>query len=279
MKVYIATDMEGTVGVVNRQHTHSGKPEHSAARRWLTSEINAAIAGAKRAGADEFVVLDSHGNCLNILADQLDEDALLISGYPGMTTIGAITGVDETFDAAGFIGFHAREGTDVGVLDHTAYSETVSRVIINDKEVGEAGLVGAYIGMFGVPVVFAAGDQAHESQIKELVPNIAYARTKTAVSRYSAIHVHPNRAAAMIQETAEDGVSRRREIEPITFKAPITIRVTFHQPVMSQLAEWVPGVKRVDSRTLSFTHESYKVVHGAFSAMCALSGETRRMLA
>ncbi|HBY93213.1 MAG TPA: peptidase M55 [Chloroflexi bacterium] len=279
MKVYIATDMEGTVGVVNRQHTHSGKPEHPAARRWLTNEVNAAIAGAKKAGADEFVVLDSHGNCLNILADQLDEDALLIAGYPGMTTIGAITGVDDTFDAAGFIGFHAREGTEIAVLDHTAYSETVARVVINDHEVGEYGVVGAYIGMYGVPVVFAAGDQAFEAQIKDLIPNIAYARTKTAVSRYSAINVHPNRAAAMVRDAAEDGVSRRDEIEPITFKAPITMKVTFHQPVMSQLAEWVPGVKRVDSRTLSFTADDYKVVHGAFSSMCALSGEVRRILA
>jgi D-aminopeptidase len=46
---------------------------------------------------------------------------------------------------------------------------------------------------------------------------------------------------------------------------------------MAQLAEWVPGVEKVDARILSFTHDDYKVVHGAVSAMAALSGEVRRM--
>jgi D-amino peptidase len=109
------------------------------------------------------------------------------------------------------------------------------------------------------------------------VPNIAFARTKTAISRYSAINPHPKRAAAMIREAAEDGVSRRNEIEPIVFSSPITLKIVFHKPVMAQLAEWVPGVEKVDGRTLSFTHDDYKVVHGAVSAMAALSGEVRRM--
>jgi D-amino peptidase len=277
MKVFIATDVEGVMGVVTRDYSFSTRPKYGAARKWLTAELNAAIEGARKAGGTEFVVLDSHGYCTNVIPEELDEDALLITGMPGMTTIAAIQGIDASYDAAGFIGYHGREGSEIAVLDHTAYAETVAAVYINDKLVGEDGLVGGFLGYHGVPVVFAAGDQAFEEQIKELVPNVAFARTKTAISRNSAINPHPKRAAAMILEAAEDGVSRKDEIEPIVFSSPITLKVVFHKPVMAQLAEWVPGVEKVDARILSFTHDDYKVVHGAFSAMAALSGEVRRM--
>jgi len=277
LKIFIATDLEGTAGVVNREQTRPGKSGYDAACRLLAAEINAAIEGARKAGGTEFVVLDSHHYCTNVPPDELDEDALLIAGMAGMTTVGAVQGIDASYDAAGFIGYHAREGSEIAVLDCSGYTETVAAVYINDKEVGEYGTVGSFLGYYGVPVVFAAGDQALEEQIKELVPNIAFARTKTALSRYSAINVHPKRAAAMILEAAEDGVSRKNEVEPIVFSSPITLEVVFYKPVMAQLAEWVPGVEKVDARTLSFTHDDYRVVHGAFAAMAALSGEVRRM--
>jgi D-amino peptidase len=277
MKIFIATDLEGTVGVVSREYTHSSRAGYAAARRWLTAEINAAIQGARKAGATEYVVLDSHGYCTNVLPDDLDEEALLITGMGGMTTIAAVQGIDASYDAAGLIGYHAREGSEIACLDHSAYSETFAAIYINDYEVGEYGLVGGFLGYYGVPVVFAAGDQSFEAQMKELVPNIAFTVTKTALSRYSAINVHPNRAAEMIREAAADGISRRNEIEPIVFSPPITVKIVFHKPLMAQLAEWVPGVKKLDACTLSFTHDDYRVVHGAVSAMAALSGESRRM--
>ena len=277
MKIFIATDLEGTVGVVTREYTHSKRGGYGAARHWLTAEINAAIAGARKAGGTEFVVLDSHAYCTNVLPDDLDEEALLITGMAGMTTIAAIQGIDASYDASGFIGYHAREGSEFANLDHSAYSETFSAIFVNDMEIGEYGLVGGFLGYHGVPVVFAAGDQTFEAQIRELVPNIGFAVTKTALSRYSAINVHPKKAAQMIQDAAEDGVSRRSEIEPIVFRAPITAKIVFHKPFMAQLAQWVPGVQKVDARTLSYTHDDYRVVHGAISAMASLSGESRNM--
>ena len=81
----------------------------------------------------------------------------------------------------------------------------------------------------------------------------------------------------MISEAAADGITRRGEIEPIVFASPITIKMEFHQPIMSELAEWVPGVERVNAETLSFTHDDYKVVYGAFVAMGALAGSVRWM--
>lgn len=278
MKIFIATDMEGTIGVTTKEYTTSARGGYGAGRRWLTMEINAAIAGARRAGGTEFVVVDSHAYCTNVLPDDLDEEALLITGMAGMTTIAAIQGVDASYDASGFIGYHAREGSEYGNLSHSAYSETFSAIWINDMEVGEYGLAGGFLGYYGVPVVFAAGDQAFEAQIKELVPNIGFAVTKTALSQYSAINVHPKKAAQMIQDAAADGVSRRSQIEPIVFESPITVKIVFHKPFMAQLAEWVPGVEKVDARTLSFTDDDYRVVHGAVSAMASLSGESRNMM-
>ncbi len=114
--VYIIADMEGLAGVVNnsvemRPSYRGGTPEHERFRQELTDEVNAAIAGARFAGATQFVVNEGHGGTLfrNVLVEQLDPTAILIRGYPKPNVME--TGLNPQVEAMFIIGAHANAGT------------------------------------------------------------------------------------------------------------------------------------------------------------------------
>src|SRR6266567_7272943 len=79
MKVHVISDMEGVSGIVKWQQTTGGDPMYEEGRRLYTEEINAAVRGAKSAGAKEIVVMDCHGagaewNFNSLIPDKLDPD-------------------------------------------------------------------------------------------------------------------------------------------------------------------------------------------------------------
>ena len=62
MKVFIISDMEGVAGIVKWQQTSGGDgAAYQEGRRLYTEEMNAAVRGARAAGATEVVVMDCHG--------------------------------------------------------------------------------------------------------------------------------------------------------------------------------------------------------------------------
>src|SRR5690349_21796527 len=117
MKIFISADMEGTAGVTDRDQVTMGTADYARFRRLMTEEVNAAVLGALEAGAKEIVVNDSHGPMRNLLIEELHPQAQLISGRP--KPHGMMQGIDVSFDAVFFTGYHAAAGTQNGVLDHT----------------------------------------------------------------------------------------------------------------------------------------------------------------
>ncbi len=88
MKVHIISDMEGVAGIVKWQQTSGGDPMYEEGRRLYTEEINAAVRGAKAAGAKEIVVMDCHGAgggwSFNSLIPELLDPGLRVRGARGM---------------------------------------------------------------------------------------------------------------------------------------------------------------------------------------------------
>jgi D-amino peptidase len=138
--------MEGIWGVVHGNQTSSDSPEYGAARKWMAEDANAVIAGLFEAGAAEVVVNDSHGSMRNIVADALDPRASLISGTP--KPLSMMQGIDGTFDACIFVGYHARAGTASAILDHTISGGVVRAIRVNGQEMPELGLNAAISGYF-----------------------------------------------------------------------------------------------------------------------------------
>ncbi len=157
MKILISADMEGISGVTRWEETDPAQNEYGRFRKILTDEVNAAIAGAAEAGADEFVVADGHGDGTNILVEDLDARARLNSG--GASPLSMMQGVDPETAGVLFIGYHARGGSQNAVLAHTWSSGRIANVWLNGVLVGEYGLNAAAAGHFGVPVLMISGDQ------------------------------------------------------------------------------------------------------------------------
>ena len=143
MKVFISADIEGVACVVARDDGKLEGVEYERAREWMTGEVNAAIEGAMDAGATEVVVADSHGHMRNIMAEKLHEKALLVRGSPRPGTM--VEGLDETFSAAMFIGYHSQAGNPLGVLSHTYLGGTIYQVRINGLALGEPGMNAAVV--------------------------------------------------------------------------------------------------------------------------------------
>jgi D-amino peptidase len=271
MRVYISVDMEGIAGVVHEDQTdptesrHSG--EYNRFRRLMTNETNAAITGALEAGAKGVLVNDSHWLMRNLLAEELNPAAELLSGGPKRLSM--VEGIDGGFDAAMFIGYHARAGTRNATIDHT-YTSRVYEARINGQPVGELGLNAAMAGMYGVPVTLVSGDQALAAEAKALLgAGIETVIVKEAVGRFAAKSLAPAVACERIRAGA--AAALRRKHVPFTFKPPIRLEVDFIVSQMADMAELVPGSSRTGGRAVSYTGDDYREVFRAWRAMYNLA--------
>lgn len=251
MKVFISVDIEGVACVTNRDHTRLEGTEYEIARRWMTAEANAAIEGVMEAGATEVVVADSHGHMRNILPDELHPEALLVRGTP--RALSMMDGIDESFAAALFVGYHSMAGNAQGILAHTYMGSTVYGVRLNGRTVGEPGINAAIAGHFGVPLVFAAGDDTVDAEVGALMPWAERVITKWALSTVSARSLTPKAAQQRIREGARRAMSRLNEMEPLVLEKPVRLEVDFIRPLHAQIAADIPGVEWSASRTVAYT--------------------------
>ena len=271
MRVYISIDMEGVAGVVHEDQTDPVDPRHAGEynrfRRLMTGEANAAVEGAVAAGATTILVNDSHWQMRNILAEELHPAAELLSGGPKIGSM--VEGVEEGFDAALFIGYHARAGTRGAIIDHT-YTGRVHEVRLNGKPAGELALNAALAGTYGVPVALVSGDQALAAEARDLLGgSVETVIVKHAVGRFAARSVHPSVACKRIREGT--AAALRRPHEPFEVSSPITLQVEFAETQMADMAELVPGAVRTGGRTLEYRHDDYRQVFRAWRALYNLA--------
>jgi D-amino peptidase len=251
LKIYISVDMEG-IGGVSTWDVQAGSKgsEYEKFRKLMTAEVNAAIEGAFEAGATEVLVSDSHGNGQNLDMELLDERVRLIRAWP--RPLSMMHGLDSTFDAVVFIGYHANEGRAGAILAHTMSSGSVFEIKLNDTVVAEAGFNAAIAGDFGVPVVFLSGDQAICEDTERLLGPIETFAVKEATGFFSAMMMHPGKARRGIREGVKRGIGRRDEIRPFKMKPPVEVEITFKKLVIADVLSSLPGVERPRGNAVRF---------------------------
>jgi D-amino peptidase len=228
MRVLIMSDMEGVSGIVHWDQVNGGAPQYEAGRRLYTEEINAAIRGAKAAGATEIVAVDCHGagggwNFNSFLPELLDPDCTWVAHHPWSR----YTEMFETgCDAALMVGMHAMAGTPDGVLCHTISTSTWANLYFNGKPVGEFGINCALCGHYGVPVVLITGDDATcREGIDLLGLNLTAVSVKKGLTRYSARNIPPVRVRQMIEDGAREALLSKKRPKPYVPKMPTTITI------------------------------------------------------
>jgi len=253
LKVFISADMEGIAGVVTPEQLGPSGFEYGRFREFMTNEVIAAIEGAREAGATEIVVADSHGNMQNLLIELLPADVTLVRGSP--RPLSMMEGIDSTFDAALFIGYHASATNPEGVRAHTMSSARYAAVALNGEPIAESGMNAAIAGHFGVPIVMVSGDDVAVAEVQALVPGVEGAVVKRALGFHAAATITPAAARELIRERARAGVARRNEIRPHALRTPVRLDLTFKNYRPAEILAWLPGVERPAARTIAYTAE------------------------
>jgi len=270
-KVLISVDMEGIWGVVHGDQTSAGGEGYGPARKWMSEDVNAVVAGLREAGAGEIVVNDSHGGMKNIIADALDPTVSLISGTS--KPLSMMQGIDATFDAVVFVGYHAQAGSFPGILDHTISGSTVFAVKINGKELPEMGINAAIAGYFKIPVIMLTGDTETCAQANVLFGGGTVAVVvKDAVGRVAARMLPRTEALRNLQAGAKKALDSRASARPFVLSPPISFELEFHNSGQAESPLLVPGVKRLGPRAVGFTSSDYLEGFKLLRALISLGG-------
>jgi D-amino peptidase len=250
-KVYISVDLEGIAGVVTGDQLGPTGFEYGRAREFMTGEALAAIAAAREAGATEILVSDSHGNGESLLIDQFPDDVRIVRSWPRPLMM--MEGIDSTFAAAIFIGYHASTTSPAGVRAHTISSANLASVSLNGVAMPEAGINAAIAGRFGVPVVFVSGDDVAVEETRRLLGDVEGAVVKRAISFHSASTMTPKAAQQLIRERVKAALARRSAFKPYVVRAPITLDVVFKNYRPAEVLAYLPIVQRTTSHGIRFS--------------------------
>jgi D-amino peptidase len=228
MKVLIMSDMEGVSGIVVWEQVNGGAPLYEEGRRLYTQEINAAVRGARAAGATEIVVVDCHGagagwNFNSLVPELLDPACEWVAHH----TWSRYTEIlEQGCDAALLVGMHARANTPDGVLCHTISTTTWRNLWFNDDLVGETGINAALCGHYRCPVLLVTGDEATAREARALLGGgLTTVAVKRGLSRYSARQIPPVRARQMIEDGARRALAGLAAVTPYVPRRPTTITI------------------------------------------------------
>jgi len=249
-KVFISVDLEGVAGVVTSDQLGPPGFEYERFRGFMTDETLAAIDGARAAGATEFVVADSHGNGESLLIERFAKDVTVVRAWP--RPLAMMQGIDETFAAVMFIGYHSSTTNPQGVRAHTMSSATLADVRLNGVSVPEAGLNAAVAGHFGVPVVMISGDDAIVKEARGLLGDVEAATVKWAYGFHSARTLTPAASCEKIREASRSAIARLKEFRPYRVKEPVDLDLRFKNYRPSELLAYLPGIERTDAHAIRF---------------------------
>jgi D-amino peptidase len=276
VRVFISVDIEGCTGIASfSQCTRPNAAYYDwpFARRMLHHDVNAAIRGARTAGATEIVLKDGHGGCKNLLVELLEPGVHLISGANAGRD-GMMEGLDGSFEASMLIGYHALSGALHGMMDH-ALVGGLHRFWINGQEAGEIAAGAAVAGTHGVPLVCVTSDETGCAEASALLPGVSVYSTKRGLSKYAGEMLHPSETGPGIEQAARLGVSNRESMSPYRVDEPVTLRLAFRTTNEAHLAEQLPDCKRLDGYMLEFTRDNFITAHQDAYTMFALSIQGR----
>jgi D-amino peptidase len=253
VRVHIISDMEGVAGIVKWQQVSGGEKLYDEGRVLYTEEINAAVRGAKAAGATEIVVMDNHGaggaySFNSLLPDKLDPACEYVvqeewTEYTGFLEAGC--------DACLLVGMHAMAGTADGVLSHTVSGQAWQNLRFNGTLVGETGINAAICGHWGVPVVLVTGDRAVCREGRELLGDgLTTVEVKEGLGRFSARMKTPAEARELIEAGTRTALSDLSAVPPYDPGKPCEIEIEFTSPDRLQEYANRKGVEVTGGRTL-----------------------------
>ena len=257
MRVFISADIEGTTFTTLWDETELGHNMYAAAATQMTAEVKAACEGAIAAGADYILVNDAHDYAVNLDVNELPECVEVIRGWSG-SPMGMVDGVDNTFDAAMFIGYHSAAGRNGNPLSHTFTTKTTS-VKLNGMICSEFLLYSWACAMMGVPTVLLAGDKMLTEDSKGLHPKLKTVAVKDGFGAMIRC-LHPKVACDKIRAAAEEGLKQDLSDAVPTLPDHFVFELSYKEHKVAAKMSAYPGCKLVDDLTVRFESDDFMEV-------------------
>ncbi|HEX5275937.1 MAG TPA: M55 family metallopeptidase [Candidatus Rubrimentiphilum sp.] len=266
MKIYISADMEGTAGVCSWDQVDARNytPDYFIYQRIMTAEVCAAIEGARKGGARDFTINDSHGPMRNLLLDELPENARVIFGNRKPFSMNE--GLNAEFDGVFFTGYHGAIGEPNATLCHTYTPSVVYDVRLNGMRCSEATLNAALAGHCGVPVLLITGDRVTIETAKAQMPWITGVIVKESIGNYAVDSLSPQAAQDAIRNGAAQAMRSIKDAKPFVVEPPIVLEIDLARVEQADWVALIPQFERTAPRTVRFTSNDYPTVFKAFVA-------------
>ena len=248
MKIFLSADIEGTAGIAHWDEAERTHPDYAEFRALMTAEVVAACEGARAAGATEVVIKDAHDSGRNLILDRLPDYARIMRGWSGHPD-GMMFGIDASFAAAIYTGYHAKAGSEANPLAHTT-TLRISRLLLNGEVASEFTVNALCAARYGVASAFLSGDAEICSDARALVPGLAAVETLQGFGR-AALSLSPARAREAIREGVEAALRTRAGSVP-PLQGPFEVVVEFNNPTDAWRASWYPGARQPGPRAVAF---------------------------
>lgn len=228
MKIYVRADMEGDTKVTNYEQVTPGSADYTFGQKMLMSDLNAAVAGAFDGGAKEVLIYDMHAEGKNVIPEELDKRATLISGKP-LPTENYNCGLDSSFDAMFLVGFHSKALTKDALLAHTYELET-SDIVVNGRSIGEIGVEAGIAGEMDVPLTFFSGDSEAVREARDLVGEDLHAAcVKESQGEFKADCFPPEKTTQIIRKAAQESLKCLNPDQCLSFGSPVSLCIRFRK--------------------------------------------------
>jgi D-amino peptidase len=285
VRLLISVDMEGISGVTRWADVAANGQDYERARGWMTGDVNAAVAGARRAGAREVVVEENHGVELlcNLLLDDIDPDVEVVRGAP-RGNFSTLSAIDDSFDALFLVGHHGAAGDHPGICAHTISYGSYKRVRCNGVPISEGEIFATIAAAHGVPTALIASDDVTCARLAKFVPGIEQAVVKRALSMQGGVIVPPARAREIIAAAATRAMERVAgdEIALPVHEAPYEFEIELRHPLTTEqlavFADRFPEFERRGDRTLAWCDDDMHLCYrraAAISFICEQPGRIR----
>lgn len=256
MKAVMMTDIEGAAGVVSfDDQGYADGIYYEQAKKILTAEINAAVAGLVEAGVNDVIVIDGHGPGA-IIYEDLKSPAKLLHGRPYPRK--EVLEITAEYDVAVMIGQHAMAGTQLGNMNHTQSSKTIEYYKLNGHYIGEIAQWALKCGALGLPMIFLSGDEAACNEAQELIQGITTAAVKKGLSRAAAISLAQSDAHKLIKDSIKEAIEKQKTnpILPLKWKGPYVLEKRFFFTETADIFKNNPLYEQIDTKTVQIKSDN-----------------------
>jgi D-aminopeptidase len=180
MRVLISADIEGIAGVNGKGFLDKDSQDYKDACLLMTDEVNVIIKSCFDNGCASVLVVDSHSSGDNLLREKLDPRAMVVDGKGQLAMMNGVDLVDYCV----FVGYHGKANVLNSYCSHTNSTKFISKLTLNEMEVGEGQTNALIAKYFGVKLLMLVGTDIAVKEMVGFIKDVPCVITKNSISQY-----------------------------------------------------------------------------------------------